>query len=133
MKNRLSRLLLLTALTVFALFFSGCASNEVLASEDIEVPILYKDLIDVLKDPNVRPNSKEKFEAINELIKHVDFTLTRETKTLDDLLSYRDAIMEDLGNGNRTLTFNYQYGDHYTRLRFFAYNIFIYRVNITRE
>jgi len=133
MRNRLFRPLFCFAMILSALAWSGCASEEVLAAEDIEVPVLYKDLIDILKDPKVRPNSKEKFDAINELMKHVDFTLTRETKTLNELLAYQDAIVEDQGRGSRILTFNYQYEDHFTRLRFFAYNIFIFRVDITKE
>ena len=46
----------------------GCATEEKLPAEDLEVPLLYGDLIKVLQDPNIKPNSKEKYEAAKELI-----------------------------------------------------------------
>lgn len=123
------KLLLLMALS---LFFSGCATKP-LPSEDIEGPRLYASLISVLKDPGLKPNSKEKYEAISSLIKKIDFTFTRETKTINEYLSPLDAIIDLPQAVDRRISFNYQYGDHYVRLVFFTYREFVVRVDISRK
>ena len=40
---------------------SGCATEEKLPAEDLEVPQFYGDLIRVLQDPALPPNSREKY------------------------------------------------------------------------
>ena len=86
MKN-FSRILMAgAALAVLA----GCATKR-LPSEDLEVPILYPEEIAILKNPNIPSNSEEKYNAIKRLIKKVDFTFTREAKTINDLLYFGDG------------------------------------------
>jgi len=118
----------LAAVAVFVI--AGCASTEKMPSEDIEVPVLYADLIQVLKNPELPPNSREKYEAAKAINQKVDFYLTRETKTLNDIFFHGDAIIDTPNRRDRTITFNYQYGDKYIRFSFFADMNFVLRVDI---
>jgi hypothetical protein len=119
-------------LSVLSLMFSGCAT-KLMPSEDIEAPRLYASLISVLKDPQLPANSKEKYDAIRALMKKVDFTFTRETKTINDFLSPADAIIDLPEAVDRRITFNYQYRNNYVRLTFFTYRNFVVRVDITEK
>ncbi|MBR7140135.1 MAG: hypothetical protein IKD44_11390 [Lentisphaeria bacterium] len=119
-------------LAVLSLMFSGCAT-KLMPSEDIEAPRLYASLISVLKDPQLPANSKEKYDAIRALLKKVDFTFTRETKTINDFLSPTDAIIDLPEAVDRRISFNYQYRNHYVRLTFFTYRNFVVRVDITEK
>ncbi len=111
---------------------AGCRSEvEVLPSEDLEVFKFYPELIRTLQNPNLSPSSKEKYEAAHEIIKKVDFTFTREAKTLNDIFYHGDAMIDPPNNPEHTISFNYQYGDRYVRLRFFMYRNFVTRVEIT--
>ena len=58
-------------LTLLSLMISGCATKR-LPSEDIEAPRLNASLIEILKDPLIPVNSKEKYDAIRALLKKVD-------------------------------------------------------------
>ena len=118
--------------SVLSLMFSGCAT-KLMPSEDIEAPRLYASLISVLKDPQLPANSKEKYDAIRALMKKVDFTFTRETKTINDFLSPADAIIDLPEAVDRRITFNYQYRNNYVRLTFFTYRNFVVRVDITEK
>ena len=126
----MKKLLFALPLLVVLLTTAGCASTRKLPSEDLEVPQLYPELIAVLKDPSLPANSREKYEAIKELIDKVDMTFTRETKTIDQLLYHGDAIIDDPRAENRIITFNYQYGDRYIRLKFYTFRNFVHRVDI---
>ncbi len=106
-------------------------SGKRLPAEDIEIFDLYPREIAVMKDPTLPPNSKEKYETIKYLIRKIDFKMTRETKTLNDLLFYGDALIDSPEAMERTITFNYQYGDNYVRLEFRTYGPFVFRVDIT--
>ncbi|MBO5792945.1 MAG: hypothetical protein J6S54_10820 [Lentisphaeria bacterium] len=119
-------------LSVLSLMFSGCAT-KLMPSEDIEAPRLYASLISVLKDPQLPANSKEKYDAIRALMKKVDFTFTRETKTINEFLSPADAIIDLPEAVDRRITFNYQYRNNYVRLTFFTYRNFVVRVDITEK
>ena len=112
------------------LLLVGCATTKRLPSEDIEVFDLYAREIAIMKNPMLPANSKEKYETIKYLLGKIDFTLTRETKTLNDLLYYGDALVDSPNATARTIIFNYQYGDHYIRLEFHTYDVFVVRVNI---
>ncbi|MDD3885425.1 MAG: hypothetical protein PHI35_00955, partial [Victivallaceae bacterium] len=68
---------------------TGCAKR--MPSEDIEVPDLCIAEIAVLKNPNIPANSKAKYEAARSIVRKVDFTFTRETKTLDGILYFGDG------------------------------------------
>ena len=113
-----------------SVIFSGCASLKRLPSEDIEAPVLHARLISILKDPQLRPNSKEKYDAIRALIKKVDFTFTRETRTLNEYFAPQDAIIDLPEASDRRIAFNYQYRDRYVRLTFYTSREFVYRVDI---
>lgn len=119
-------------LSLLGVLFSGC-SAKLMPSEDIEAPRLYGHLIAVLKDPRIPANSKEKYEAIRALLKKVDFTFTRETKTINEFLAPQDAIIDLPQAVDRRITFNYQYRNNYVRLTFFTYRNFVVRVDITEK
>lgn len=110
----------------------GC-TVERLPAEDLEVPVLNSDIISILKNPLIRTNSKEKYEAARELNRRVDLTFMRETKTINELFYYGDAIIDAPDSENRTISFNYQYGDHYIRFTFYTHRIFVHRVDIVEK
>ncbi|MCQ2379252.1 MAG: hypothetical protein MJ016_08660 [Victivallaceae bacterium] len=120
--------LLLTA----AFCLAGCVTEK-LPSEDIEVLTKYADIIAVLKDPRLPANSEAKYEAAKELIRHVDMSFTRETKTLDALFYHGDALIDYPDQPDRMITFSYQYGDHYVRMIFRTYHQFILRVDVIEK
>ena len=120
----------LLAFCVFLL--AGCAAER-LPSEDIEAPKLNARLIRILKNPDIRPNSREKYEAMKELMKKVDFSFTRETRTINEFLAPQDAIIDLPEAVDRRISFNYQYRDHYIRLTFFTYRNFVVRVDIVEK
>jgi len=109
---------------------SGCVTDNRLPSEDIEVLEKHADLIRILKDPQISPNSREKYEAAMELIRHVDLTYTRETATVDKLFYYRDAQIDGIDTDTAIFTFTYRYGNDYIRFRFFTCRMFVTRVEI---
>ena len=110
----------------------GCATEK-LPSEDLEVPVLCADLIKVLKDPELAPNSKQKYRAAKAIAKKVDFSFTRETKTLNDIFYHKDALIDFPERDDRTITFNYQYQDNYIRFKFSTYRNFVVRVDVTEK
>ncbi|MBO5306381.1 MAG: hypothetical protein IJZ19_02475 [Lentisphaeria bacterium] len=107
--------------------FAGC-STERLPSEDLEVLQFYQKEIAVLKNPQILPNTREKYEAAKSLVEKVDFTFTRETKTLNDIFFFGDAIVSSETDPERTIAFNFQYGNKYVRLIFYCYDRFIFKV-----
>ena len=113
-------------------FFCGCGTfgDNRLPSEDIEAPELNRELIEVLKNPNLPPNSKEKFDAAMKLIRRVDFSYTRETKTVDTYFYHRDAVLDDVNSVKPVFTFFYSYGDKSLRISFFTYKMFVVRVEV---
>ena len=113
-------------------FLCGCATDK-LPSEDIEVLTKHKDIIDVLKSNRFSTNSKEKYEAAKQLIKVVDFSYTRELKTVNEIFNYRDMLVDNQRRDNPVYTFNYRYGDNYVRIRFFSHKMFVTRVEITEK
>lgn len=115
-------------------FLCGCSSvDNRMPSEDIEVPVKYQDIITILKNPRLSTNSKEKYEAICDLIKVVDFSFTRETKTINDLLYYGDAAIDFPNAESRTIVFNYQYRNKFVRLVFVTMRNFVLRTEIKTE
>ena len=118
----------LPLLAILVLFLAGCATER-LPSEDIEAPKLNARLIRILKDPDLKSNSREKYEAMKALMKKVDFSFTRETKTINEFLAPQDAIIDLPDAVDRRISFNYQYLEHYIRLTFFTYRNFVVRVD----
>ncbi len=113
--------------------FGGCVSRERLPAEDLEVPVVCADEILILRNPNIPPNSKEKYDAIKRMLRKVDFTFTRETKTLNALLYHGDGTVDVPNQRSRTITFNYQYEDHYVRLSFVLYDTFVLRTDVEEK
>ena len=111
----------------------GCATEEKLPAEDLEVPQFYGALIQVLQDPKLPPNSREKYEAAKELIRHVDFEFTREVRTLNELFHYRDAIIDTPTHEDRTIVFYYPYEGHFVRLTFYTYKNAVLRVKVDEK
>ena len=111
----------------------GCATEEKLPAEDLEVPQFYGGLISVLQDPKIPPNSREKYEAAKELVSKVDFTLTREVKTLDKIFYHGDALIDTPDQPDRTITFYYPYEGHYVRLTFYTYTTWVLRVRVDQK
>jgi hypothetical protein len=126
MKN----ILKITLMSFLILFASGCVTDDRLPSEDIEVLEKHADLIRILKDPQISPNSKEKYEAAVELTRRVDLTYTRETATVDKLFYHRDAQVDGIDTDTAVFTFTYRYGNEYIRFRFFTCRMFVTRVEI---
>lgn len=123
----------LFSLSVLCLVFAaGCATKR-LPSEDIEAPRLYAPIIEVLRDPRIPCNSKEKYDAIRDLMKKVDFTFTRETKTINEFFAPGDAIIDLPDAVDRKIAFNYQYRNNYVRIVFSTYRNFVVRVDITEK
>ena len=123
-------------LTLFAaaglLLAAGCAAER-LPSEDLEVLVVCADIIKVLKDPSIGPNTKQKYDAARELVKKVDLTFTRETATLNEIFYHKDALIDFPDLPDRTITFNYQYRDNYIRFQFRTFRNFVTRVDITEK
>ena len=115
------------------ILFSDCESVERLPAEDLEVPQFYGHLIQVLKDPNLRPNSREKYEAAKELIRHVDFEFAREVKTLNEIFYYGDALIDTPDQEDRTIIFYYPFEGHFVRLTFYTYKNTVLRVKVDEK
>ena len=126
MKHAAMQVLLVLAF----IFCAGCVSTDRLPSEDIEVLTVHKDLIAILRNPDISPDSQAKYEAAKELIRKVDLTFTRETATVDKLFYYKDAQIEGLNTEEPIFTFVYRYGNDFVSIRFFTCRMFITRVEI---
>ena len=129
---RLNTLFISAFCVLSVLSMTGCGAlfgeSERLPAEDLEVLQFYQREIAVLKNPNIPTNSKEKYEAAKALVKKVDFTCTRETKTLDEIFYFGDAIVSSDEESERTITFIFQYGNRYVRLMFYCYDRFVFKV-----
>ena len=115
------------------LALTGCATEEKLPAEDLEVPQFYGDLIHVLQDPKLPPNSREKYEAAKKLIGKVDFSLTRELKTVNSIFYHGDALIDTPDQPDRTIVFYYPWNGHYVRLTFYTYTTWVLRVKIDEK
>ncbi len=118
-------------MSLMLLLATGCAtSDNRLPAEDIEVFEKHADLISILKNPQLSPNSKEKYEAALELTRCVDLSFLRETSTVDKLFYHRDAQIDGIDTDTAIFTFTYRYGNDFIRFRFFTCRMFITRVEI---
>ena len=116
--------------------FSGCRSTDNrMSSEDIEVPKKYHDIIAILKDNRLSSNSREKYEAVKDLLEVVDLSYTRELKTVNELFYHGDArlVPASSSNGTDEYLFNFQYKNNYVRLRFVAYKMCVLKVVIEQK
>ena len=129
---KIKSMLLLSGLLCALFFLTGCVTEK-LPSEDIEVLTLHKDIIDVLKSDKYPADSREKYEAARKLIRAIDLYYTRELKTVNALFNYRDMLVDGTNADNPVFSFNYRYGDHYVRIRFFSHKMFVTRVEITEK
>ncbi len=115
-----------------ALLFAGCASTQKIASEDIEVPKLFRAEIAVLHS-NLPPNSKEKYMAAKTLHQNIDFTLTRDVSTLDTIFSAVDARTDMRNAADQMLMFYYQYENKSIRFCFYRFGDYITKVEIIEK
>ena len=128
----MSRTLFFAVSAAVMLVLSGCTAER-LPAEDLEVPVVCADIIKVLQDPSLAPNSRQKYDAARALVKKVDLTFTRETKTINEIFFHRDAMIDFPDRPDRTITFNYQYRDSYIRFQFRTYRNFVLRVDISEK
>ncbi|MBR2344259.1 MAG: hypothetical protein IKA71_00540 [Lentisphaeria bacterium] len=128
----MKKFLLFAFAFLLTVFNSGCVADK-LPAEDIEVLEKHADIIKILRSPEFLPNSKEKYQAAKELIKYVDLHFIRETGTVNQLFYYRDAAIDSPGANDPIFTFTYQYADKLLRIRFFTYQMFVTRVEITEK
>ena len=112
---------------------AGCATEEKLPAEDLEVPQLCGELIRVLQDPKLPPNSREKYEAAKQIIGKVDFSLTRELNTLNWIFYHGDALIDTPDQPDRTIIFYYPWNGHYVRLTFYTYKTWVLRVKVDEK
>lgn len=98
----------------------GCISSgqKKMISEDIEVLTVFAPEIAVLKNPALRTNSREKYEAAKRLAEGVDFTLTRSVETLEQIFLVRDALTTRSIEYGDEIAFYYNYQNNYVRFRF---------------
>ena len=112
-----------TMLAIFAAAVSaglaGCMSApEKMLSEDIEVLEVFAPEIKVLKNPNLRTSSLEKYQAAKRLAEGVDFSLTRSVETLEQIFLPADALTSHSIEYGDEIAFYYPYKDHFVRFRF---------------
>ena len=115
------------------LAFSGCAKPERLPAEDIEVLQKHADVIAILRNPKISPNSREKYEAAKELVRLIDLHFVRETSTVNKLFYHKDASADGLNTETPVFSFTYQYRDNFIRIRFFTCRMFVTRVEILEK
>ena len=118
----------LSILTVIAVLLTGCTT--MLPAEDIKIFEVCKDEIAVLKNPKLRPNSKEKYEAALSLSKKIDFSYTRTVKFLGKVFLDADARVNNQGDGKMVIIMYYPYEDHFVSFEFHRYKDHILRSNI---
>ncbi len=98
---------------------AGCISSpKKMLSEDIEVLEVFASEIKVLKNPNLRASSLEKYQAAKRLAEGVDFSLTRSVETLEQIFLPADALIGTNIEFGDEIAFYYPYKDHYVRFRF---------------
>jgi|GEM_PF-1314163 len=131
--SRRSRLLSWSVCALALALVSGCVSEERLPAEDLEVQQFYGDLIRVLQDPKLKPNTKEKYEAAKQLVAKVDFSLTRELNTVNSIFYHGDALIDTPDQPDRTIVFYYPWNGHYVRLTFYTYRTWVLRVKVDEK
>ena len=115
----MSKKIILLALAACVLSMAaGCAAPKKMLSEDIEVLEVFAPEIKVLKNPNLRPASLEKYTAAKRLAEGVDFSLTRSVETLEQIFLPADALTSTSIEFGDEIAFYYPYQDHYVRFRF---------------
>lgn len=119
----------LAALFVLAASF-GCASEELLPAEDLEVMQFYEKEIKVLQNPDLPPNGREKYEAAKVLAEKVDFTLLRELNTMNKIFYHGDALIDTPDQPDRSIAFYYPWEGHYVRFIFHTYKTWVLRAQV---
>ncbi len=113
------KIILLALTAAIAVGIAGCISApEKMLSEDIEVLEVFAPEIRVLKNPKLRPGSREKYEAAKRLAEGVDFSLTRSVETLEQIFLPADALISRNIEFGDEIAFYYPYKDNYVRFRF---------------
>ncbi len=94
------------------------SQKNLLPAEDIEVPVIYAAQIAVLKDPNLPPNSREKYEAAKVLAENVDFTFARNVAVLDTFFLRQDSQRKNIDSRTEAFILYYPFEEHYVAFRF---------------
>ena len=119
-ERKLKKLYRIWAVAGALLLAAGCVSEK-LPAEDIDVFTVCKEEIAVLQNRSLRPNTREKYEAVQSLLSKVDFNYIRRVETLDAIFSSADARVDNPKSASQVLNFYYQYKDHSVRLVFHRY------------
>lgn len=101
-------------LSLVTVFFSGCqmpVSRDFskLPAEDIDVLTVFASDIAILKDRDLLPGSKEKYEAAKRLADGVDFSFIRNVRTLDQIFGAWDAQIAVMSTTSQTIVFHYAF------------------------
>ena len=112
---------------------SGCAPEERLPAEDLEVMQFYEKEIKVLQDPKLPHNSREKYEAAKVLAEKVDFTLLRELNTMNKIFYHGDALIDTPDQPDRSIAFYYPCEGHYVRFIFHTYGTWVLRAKVDQK
>ncbi len=111
---------------------AGCASPKI-SSEDIEVPVRFKNELEILHSTKYRANSREKYEAAMTLFRNIDFSFTRTVDTLDTIFTTLDATVNKHDKNEQNIIFTYQYENKFVRFIFARSGDRILRSEVTTE
>ncbi len=103
-------------LLFLVIFISGC--YKVLPAEDIDIYEYCKDEIAVLKNPKLRTNSREKYEAALKLSKKVDFSYTRTVDFLNKIFLEKDAKVDNPNATQQLIVLYFPYKDNFISFEF---------------
>lgn len=117
------------------MLISGCSSlqKEKLPAGDIDIYKLYAAEIDILHNPALRTDSREKYEAALTLYKNVDFSFVREVATLEKIFGAGDAHLGTPSYEQQNIIYVYRYKDKRVRFVFLRYNNAVIHSECTDE
>lgn len=119
---------------VLTLFPAGCHNPYAkYSSEDIEIDRKFAREINILKRPDLPPNSELKYRAAKVLADHIDFTFTNDVEVLDRIFGTRDLRVDDRKAAVQTLMYYYRYQDRSIRFVFVRNGRFVLRCEVTEK
>ena len=118
-----SNTILLSSVLCAVMLLTGCQMPiakefKKMPAEDIDVLTLFAADIAVLKNKDLPPGSKEKYEAAKHLADNVDFTFARNVRTLDQIFGAWDAQIAVMSTTAQTIVFHYSYQDKSVHFNF---------------
>jgi hypothetical protein len=119
--------------SVFAIaLLCGCQSKR-LPAGDIDIYTRYEPEISILKNPNIRAASKEKYEAACKLADGIDFTFLRQVATLNKLFTAKDAHIARQSEKLRSVIYYFNYEGKGIRFVFWCHNNVVIKAEIERR